>query len=104
MRQNQTQATEKQIREEFEELRGFLQREEEARLDALRQEDEEKKELVKKKSDSISRDILTFSHAVIAIENEIASSDVLFLQVNFLNMFLYLFGFFFLVLSGHTTH
>ncbi|XP_061568321.1 E3 ubiquitin-protein ligase TRIM39 [Cololabis saira] len=77
---NQTQATEKQIREQFEELRDFLQREEEARLAALRQEDEEKKELVRKKSDNVSRDILTFSHAVIAIENEMASRDILFLQ------------------------
>ncbi|XP_049417789.1 E3 ubiquitin-protein ligase TRIM35 [Epinephelus fuscoguttatus] len=77
---NQTQATEKQIKEEFEQLREFLQREETARLAALRQEDEEKKELVKKKSESITRGILTFSHAVIAIENEIASSDALFLK------------------------
>lgn len=79
--QNQTQATEKQIRAEFEQLRQFLQREEEARLAALQQEDEEKRELVRKKSESITRDILTFSHAVIALENEIASDDVLFLQV-----------------------
>ncbi|KAM8824166.1 E3 ubiquitin-protein ligase TRIM39-like isoform 1-T1 [Synchiropus picturatus] len=78
---SQTQATEKQIREEFEELREFLQREEASRLAALQREDEEKKELVKKKSDSITRDILTFSHAIIAVENEIASSDALFLQV-----------------------
>uniref|UniRef100_A0A3B4UQ22 Tripartite motif-containing protein 35-like n=1 Tax=Seriola dumerili TaxID=41447 RepID=A0A3B4UQ22_SERDU len=77
---NQTQATEKEIKEEFEQLREFLQREEAARLASLQQEDEEKRELVKKKSDSITRDILTFSHAVIAIENEIASSDALFLQ------------------------
>ncbi|KAM9843605.1 E3 ubiquitin-protein ligase TRIM35-like [Aulostomus maculatus] len=77
---NQTQATEKQIKEEFEHLREFLRKEETARLAALQLEDEEKKELVKKKSDSITRDILTFSHAVIAIENEIASDDALFLQ------------------------
>ncbi|XP_034046797.1 tripartite motif-containing protein 35 [Thalassophryne amazonica] len=77
---NQTQATEKQITEEFEQLREFLQKEETARLAALREEEEEKLERVKKKSDSITRDILNFSHAVIAIENEIASSDALFLQ------------------------
>ncbi|XP_029364524.1 tripartite motif-containing protein 35-like [Echeneis naucrates] len=77
---NQTQATEKKINEEFEQLRDFLQREEATRLAALQQEDEEKRELVKKKSESITRDILTYSHAVIAIENEIASSDALFLQ------------------------
>lgn len=78
---NQTQATEKQIRQEFDQLREFLKKEEETRLASLRQEEEEKKELVKKKSDGITRDILTFSQAVIAIENEIASSDALFLQV-----------------------
>ncbi|XP_028310721.1 tripartite motif-containing protein 35-like [Gouania willdenowi] len=77
---NQTEATEKQIREQFEQLRDFLQREETARLAALKQEQEEKKELMKKKTDSITRDILTFSHAIIAIENEIASTDALFLQ------------------------
>ncbi|XP_071778964.2 E3 ubiquitin-protein ligase TRIM35-like [Centroberyx gerrardi] len=76
----QSQATERQIREQFEQLRQFLQKEETDRLATLQEEDEEKKQLVKKKSDSITRDILTLSHAVIAIENEIASSDALFLQ------------------------
>ncbi|XP_070704526.1 E3 ubiquitin-protein ligase TRIM39-like [Pempheris klunzingeri] len=76
----QSQATEKQIKEEFEQLREFLQKEEKTRLAALQQEEEEKKELVKKKSESITSGILTFSHAVIAIENEIASSDALFLK------------------------
>ncbi|XP_074512555.1 E3 ubiquitin-protein ligase TRIM39-like [Sebastes fasciatus] len=82
---SQTQATEKQIKEEFEQLREFLQKDETARLAALQLEDEEKKELVKKKSESITRGILTFSHAVIAIENEIASSDALFLK-NYANI------------------
>lgn len=79
--QKQTQATEKQIREEFEQLREFLLKEETARLAALQREDEEKKELVRKKSESITSSILTVSHAVIAVENEIASSDALFLMV-----------------------
>lgn len=88
-RQNQTQATEKQIKAEFEQLREFLQKEETARLAALQQESEEKKELVRKKSESITSGILTFSHAIIAIENEIASSDALFLKVRaLLNTFL----------------
>lgn len=44
---------------------------------------------MKKKSDSITSGILTFSHAIIAIENEIASCDALFLQVTtFLHIFL----------------
>ncbi|XP_044036771.1 E3 ubiquitin-protein ligase TRIM39 [Siniperca chuatsi] len=77
---NQTQATEKQIKQEFEQLREFLQKEETARLAALQQEEEEKNELVKKKSESITSSILTLSHAIIAIENEIASNDALFLK------------------------
>ncbi|XP_062305844.1 E3 ubiquitin-protein ligase TRIM35 [Osmerus eperlanus] len=77
---NQTQQTEMQVKAEFEELRLFLQREEEGRLAALREEEEEKKLLLRKKTENITRDILVLSQAVIAIENEIASSDALFLQ------------------------
>ncbi|KAJ0057795.1 hypothetical protein NL108_002898 [Boleophthalmus pectinirostris] len=77
---NQTQETEDQIRQEFEELRAFLQKEEESRLSTLQQEDEEKKEQVKRKAEGITRDILIYSHAIIAIENEMASSDAHFLQ------------------------
>lgn len=83
--QNQTQATETQIKAGFEQLRDFLQREETARLAALQQESEEKKELVRKKSEGITSGILTFSHAVIAVENEIASADALFLKVGVRN-------------------
>lgn len=79
--QNQTQATEARIKGELEQLREFLQREEEARLATLQQESEEKKELVRKKSEGITSGILSFSHAVIAVENEIASADVVFLKV-----------------------
>lgn len=85
--QNQTQATERQIREAFEQMREFLGKEESTRLGALQQESEEKKELVKKKTDSISSCILTFSHAVIAIENEMASNDALFLKVGGFSIF-----------------
>lgn len=65
-------------------MREFLHKEETARLAALQQESEEKKELVRKKSESITSGILTFSHAVIAIENEVASGDALFLKVRVL--------------------
>lgn len=79
--QNQTQATETQIKADFEQLREFLRLEETARLAALQQESEEKTELVRKKSEGVTTGILTFSHAVIAVENEIASADGLFLKV-----------------------
>ncbi|KAF3700073.1 Tripartite motif-containing protein 35 Hemopoietic lineage switch protein 5 [Channa argus] len=75
-----TQATEKQIKEEFEQLTEFLQKEEAARLATVQQEFEEKSELLKKKSESISRDIVTFSNAIIAIGKSMASSNALFLQ------------------------
>ncbi|CAL8303551.1 unnamed protein product [Merluccius merluccius] len=77
---NQSQATEEQIREEFEELRLFLQGEEAARLSAVQQEHEDKKLLAKKRTDNLTKDILALSHGIIAVENEIASSDALFLQ------------------------
>lgn len=59
----------------------FLQKEEAARITLLQEEEEQKKLIMKKKTDGITRDILTFSHAVIAVENEIAASDTQFLQV-----------------------
>ncbi|XP_010872671.4 tripartite motif-containing protein 35 [Esox lucius] len=77
---NQTQQTEKRIREEFEELRQFLHKEEESRIAVLHEEDEQKRHLVKKNTEAITRDILTLSHVIIAIDNEIESSDALFLQ------------------------
>lgn len=59
----------------------FLQEEEAARIDLLQGEEEHKRHIMKKKTDSITQDILTLSHAVIAVENQIASSDTQFLQV-----------------------
>ncbi len=47
----------------------------------LAEEEETKKQTMKKKTDIIACDILTFSQAVMAIENEIANADSLFLQV-----------------------
>ncbi|CAL8273757.1 unnamed protein product [Lota lota] len=78
--QNQGQATEQQIRKEFEQLRLFLQREEAARLLVLQNEHKDKKLLAKKRADDLTKDIFALSHAVTAVENEIASSDTLFLQ------------------------
>ncbi|CAM4407944.1 unnamed protein product [Leuciscus chuanchicus] len=77
---NQREQTEKQIHEEFAELQKFLLKEEAARIAVLAEEAETKKLTMKKKTDLITRDILTFSQAVMAIENEIAGDDSLFLQ------------------------
>ncbi|XP_051988150.1 E3 ubiquitin-protein ligase TRIM39 [Xyrauchen texanus] len=77
---NQRQQTEQQIHKEFEELHQFLLKDEAARIAILAEEEEAKKLTIKKKTDNITRDILTFSHAVMAIENEIAGDDNQFLQ------------------------
>ncbi|XP_028841705.1 tripartite motif-containing protein 35-like [Denticeps clupeoides] len=81
---NQKQDTERQIKDQFAELHQFLQKEEAARLALLQEEEEQKRQVTKKRTDCITLDILTLSHAIIAIENEIASNDMTFLQ-NFKN-------------------
>ncbi|KAI5091040.1 E3 ubiquitin-protein ligase TRIM39 [Silurus meridionalis] len=78
---NQRQQAEKQIREDFAEIRQFLEKQERARIALLSEEEEEKLHLMKKNTDNLSRDILNFSHAVRTIDDEIANSDSVFLQV-----------------------
>ncbi|MCJ8746044.1 hypothetical protein PDJAM_G00137230 [Pangasius djambal] len=77
---NQRQQAEKQIREEFAEIKQFLEKQELARIALLAEEEEEKLHLMKKNTDNLSRDILMFSHAVRTIDDEIANSDFVFLQ------------------------
>lgn len=90
--QNQRQQAEKQIREEFAEIRKFLENQELVRIALLAEEEEEKLHLMKKNTDNLSRDILTFSHAVRTIDNEIANVDSVFLQVwGVLHFFVFLF-------------
>ncbi|XP_035253336.1 tripartite motif-containing protein 35 [Anguilla anguilla] len=77
---SQTQRTEQRLKEEFEQLHDFLRAEEAARLAALQEEQERKRLVVKKRTENVTREILSLSHAVIAIDSEIATNDVLFLQ------------------------
>lgn len=79
--QNQKEEAEKQIREEFAEMRTFLDKEESARIALLDNEEKEQKELMKKKTDSITHDILMFTHAIKTVDDEIANTDCVFLQV-----------------------
>lgn len=79
--QNQRQQAEKQIREDFAEIRQFLEKQERARIALLTEEEDEKLLLMKKNTDNLSRDILTFSHTVRTVDEEIANSDSVFLQV-----------------------
>ncbi|XP_053348988.1 zinc-binding protein A33 [Clarias gariepinus] len=77
---NQRQQAEKQIREEFAEIRQFLEKQELARIALLAEEEEEKLLLMKKNTDRLLRDILMFSHAVRTIDEEISYSDPVFLK------------------------
>ncbi|XP_063065154.1 E3 ubiquitin-protein ligase TRIM35-like [Engraulis encrasicolus] len=76
----QTQQTEKQIKQEFEKLHQFLQDEEAARIAALREEEEQRSQMMKEKIEEMSRDISSLSDTIRAIEEEMKTDDVTFLQ------------------------
>ena len=84
--QTQTQHTEKQIKEEFEELHQFLRDEEAARLAALREEEEQKSEMMTKKIEKMSREISTLSETIRAIKEKMGADDITFLQVLWLEI------------------
>uniref|UniRef100_A0A3Q0RBY9 Uncharacterized protein n=1 Tax=Amphilophus citrinellus TaxID=61819 RepID=A0A3Q0RBY9_AMPCI len=76
----QARHTERQIKEQFKELRQFLAKEEEARLAALRKEEEQKSGMMKEKMEALSRQIAALSHTVRATEEELRAEDVSFLH------------------------
>ncbi|KAM9486216.1 zinc-binding protein A33-like [Clarias gariepinus] len=76
----QAQHTECQITEEFEKLHQFLRDEEAARITALREEEEQKSQMMKKKIERISKDISSLSNPIRAIEEEMRAENVSFLQ------------------------
>ncbi|KAK3568971.1 hypothetical protein QTP86_021382, partial [Hemibagrus guttatus] len=76
----QAQHTERQIKEQFEKLHQFLRDEEALRIAALREEEEQKSQMMKEKIEKLSRDISSLSDTIRAIEEEMRAEDVLFLQ------------------------
>ncbi|XP_023264480.1 nuclear factor 7, brain-like, partial [Seriola lalandi dorsalis] len=76
----QAQHTERQIKEQFKKLHQFLEEEEEARITALREEEEQKSQMMKEKMEALSREIAALSHTVRATEDELRAEDVSFLQ------------------------
>ncbi|XP_063069944.1 E3 ubiquitin-protein ligase TRIM35-like [Engraulis encrasicolus] len=76
----QVQQTEKQIKDEFEKLHQFLRDEEAARIAKLREEEEQKSELMKEKIAKMSRKISALSDTIRTIEEEMKADDVTFLQ------------------------
>ncbi|XP_063324304.2 nuclear factor 7, ovary-like [Pelmatolapia mariae] len=76
----QARHTERQIKEIFKKLHLFLAEEEEARLDALREEEEQKSGMMKEKMEALSRDIAALSDTVRATEEELRAEDISFLR------------------------
>ncbi|XP_074518428.1 zinc-binding protein A33-like [Halichoeres trimaculatus] len=76
----QTQTTESQIREKFKKLQYFLTKEEEARISALRREEEQKIKMMRLKILTLSRQIESLSDTIKATEEELKSESVTFLQ------------------------
>ncbi|XP_006631732.1 zinc-binding protein A33-like isoform X1 [Lepisosteus oculatus] len=76
----QTQQTERQIKEEFEKLQQFLLNEEAARIDALREEEEQKSQIMKENLESLTREISSLSDTIRTIKQEMGTEDIQFLQ------------------------
>ncbi|KAJ8246510.1 hypothetical protein COCON_G00235010, partial [Conger conger] len=77
---SQAQHTERQIKMEFEKLQQFLKEEEAARITALREEEEQKSQMMKEKIEKMTEEISSLSEQIRAIEQELGAEDVSFLQ------------------------
>uniref|UniRef100_A0A667WKC2 Nuclear factor 7, brain-like n=1 Tax=Myripristis murdjan TaxID=586833 RepID=A0A667WKC2_9TELE len=73
-------ATERQIRAEFNKLHQFLKEEEEARLAALREEEEQKGKTVTREMKMIEEKISSLSDSISAVEKDLQKHNVPFLS------------------------
>ncbi|KAI7796277.1 E3 ubiquitin-protein ligase TRIM39-like isoform X2 [Triplophysa rosa] len=76
----QSRCTETQIHEEFEKLHQLLHDVESARIRALREEEEQKSQMMKENIEKINRDISSLSHTIRGVEEQMTAEDVSFLQ------------------------
>ncbi|KAL7859095.1 hypothetical protein SRHO_G00142420 [Serrasalmus rhombeus] len=76
----QAQHTERQIKEEFEKLHQFLRDEEAARIGALKEEEKQKSQMMRRKIEEMNGEISALSDTIRNIEKEMEAEDVLFLQ------------------------
>ncbi|XP_056292398.1 nuclear factor 7, brain-like [Pseudoliparis swirei] len=79
-RKVQARRAESQIKDQFKKLHRFLEEDEEARLAALREEEEQKSGAMKEKMEALSREIAALSDTVRATEDELRAQDVSFLN------------------------
>ncbi|XP_051961351.1 E3 ubiquitin-protein ligase TRIM39-like isoform X1 [Xyrauchen texanus] len=76
----QARHTERKISEQFEKLHQFLHDEEAARITAVREEEEQKSQMMKEKIEKMSRQISSLSHTIRVIEEQMTAEDLSFLQ------------------------
>ncbi|XP_053171572.1 E3 ubiquitin-protein ligase TRIM39-like [Scomber japonicus] len=76
----QARDTERQIKEQFKKLHQFLQKEEEARISALREEEEQKSQMMKEKTEALTTEIAALSDTIRVTEEKLRAEDVSFLQ------------------------
>lgn len=73
---------ERRTREEFEKLHTFLQAEEEARMEALKEEEEQKSRAMRQKIEEITNDIMSVSESIRVLEEELALEGIPVLHVS----------------------
>uniref|UniRef100_A0AAX7TMB4 B30.2/SPRY domain-containing protein n=1 Tax=Astatotilapia calliptera TaxID=8154 RepID=A0AAX7TMB4_ASTCA len=73
-------STERQIRAEFKKLQQFLKEEEESRLAALREEEEQKGRTISREMKMIEEQISSLSDSICAVEEELQKHSVPFLS------------------------
>uniref|UniRef100_A0A3B1KK40 Tripartite motif-containing protein 35-like n=1 Tax=Astyanax mexicanus TaxID=7994 RepID=A0A3B1KK40_ASTMX len=76
----QTQHTERQIKQEFEKLHQFLRDEEAVRIAALKEEEEQKSQMMRRKIEEMNEEISSISNTIRNIEKEMEAGDIQFLQ------------------------
>ncbi|XP_014876481.1 nuclear factor 7, brain-like [Poecilia latipinna] len=76
----QVLSTERQIRAEFNKLHQFLREEEESRLAALREEDEQKRKTIMREMKVIEQQISSLSDSISAVEEELQKDNMSFLS------------------------
>ncbi|XP_071368726.1 nuclear factor 7, brain-like [Centroberyx affinis] len=78
--QKQLVATKRQIRAEFDKLHQFLKEEEEARLEALREEEEQKGKTITREMKIIQEKISSLSDSISAVKEDLKKHNVPFLS------------------------
>ncbi|KAJ8357785.1 hypothetical protein SKAU_G00205790 [Synaphobranchus kaupii] len=79
---SQAQHTERQIKMQFEKLQQFLKDEEAARISALREEEEQKSQMMNVKIEKMTEEISSLSEQIRAIEQKLGAEDISFLQAS----------------------